>query len=102
MTNHLRIALKHLLATEKVTTDIILENYSVSFKLYLESTAVAMNHLQFNGWEEFHICLWNMQSKTLYVCESENCPVEEIIYVLRTIKKLGLPTRNSEAPYKNY
>jgi hypothetical protein len=94
MTNHLRIALKHLLATEKVTTDIILEN--------LESTAVALNHLQFNGWEEFHICLWNMQSKTLYVCESENCPAEEIVYVLRTIKKLVLPTRNSEAPYKNY
>ncbi len=89
MTNHLRIALKHLFDSQNSVPEIVLGNYRVGQKLSRNSRIIAIDHLMFNGEKEFHTCRWNQREKTMYVCEGANCPAGEIIFVLRTIRKLG-------------
>jgi hypothetical protein len=89
MTNHLRIALKHLFAEQNTESEIVLGNYRVDQRPSLDTGIIAIDHLKFNGEDEFHTCKWDLRDKTMVICEGNNCPAGEIIFVLRTIRKLG-------------
>lgn len=89
MTNHLRVALKHLFDEQNKESEIILGNYRVNQRPSTENCVIAIDHLKFQGEDEFHTCKWNPREKTIVICEGNCCPTGEIIFVLRTIRKLG-------------
>ena len=89
MTNYLRIALKRLFSEQAAGPEVVFGNYRVKQKAFPDSGLVAINHLKFNGEEEYHSCKWSPHEKAMYICEGESCPPGEIVFVLRTIQKLG-------------
>lgn len=88
MTNHLRIALKHLLDERTEKTEVVEGNYRVN-KTERGPGLIAIDHLGFQGEDAFHSCRWDPSAEIIYIPEGENCPSAEVIFVLRTIKKLG-------------
>ena len=89
MINHLRIALQHLLNSTNSNNEILDGNYKVGKMDPGKSKCVYITHLKFNGKDEFQSCKWDPAGKVLYVCKENQCPQTEIIFIIKTIKKLG-------------
>lgn len=84
--NHLRTALKHLLDPHSDKEEISEGNYKVG--RMMPAGRIYITRLKFNGRDEFRSCEWHPENRTLYIGK-DGCPETEIIFIVRTIKKLG-------------
>lgn len=88
MTNHLRIALKHIQgSTEQEVTH---GNYRVRRVIVQNTEAILITHLKFMGKDEFNTCHWLPQNKTIFICPWADAAIDEIIFTIRSLIKLGM------------
>jgi hypothetical protein len=87
MMNHLRIALKNILKSN--LEEYRAGNYYVKTEFTGEDRSYHIYHLKFMGHVEFDCCFWYPTEKRLIITDSSVCPNEEIIFITRTIQRIG-------------
>ena len=88
MTNHLRIALKHIHSS--TVREVTHGNYRVRRVIVQNTEAVLITHLKFMGKDEFDTCHWLPQNKSLFICPGADAATNEIVFTLKSLKRLGI------------
>lgn len=88
MTNHLRIALKHIHSS--MVREVTHGNYRVRRVIVQNTEAVLITHLKFMGKDEFDTCHWLPQNKSLFICPGADAATNEIVFTLKSLKRLGI------------
>lgn len=76
MGNHLRIALKHLLDRNNISSEIIDGNCKVQMEIAENIPIISITHLKYLSKDEYQIGKWNIQdkTKTFFIFEDNSCP----------------------------
>jgi hypothetical protein len=88
MTNHLYIALKHIQNCDK--QEVASGRYQVNKITVQDTEAIQITHLKFMGKRKFVTCKWIPQNNALFVCAEAGEIPEEIIFIIRSIKRLKM------------
>lgn len=88
MINHLRIALKHL--QKGMDQEVTGGNYRVHKVTVQGTEAILITHLKYMGKNEFDTCYWLPRNKALFICPGADAATGEIIFTIKTLKRLGL------------
>jgi len=88
MTNHLYIALKHIQNSDK--REVISGRFRVNKIIVQGTEAIQITHLKFMGKKKFVTCKWIPQNNALFVCPGIDDIPEEIIFIIRSIKRLKM------------
>lgn len=91
MVNHLRIALKHI--QNGTARQLTRGNYQVSRIITQGVEAILITHLKFKGKEKYNTCRWVPQNKAIFICPGADAIPEETIFVIRSIKRLGMQVK---------
>ena len=87
MTNHLRIALKHIHSS--TVREVTHGNYRVCRVIVQNTEAVLITHLKFMGKDEFDTCHWLPQNKSLFICPGADAATDEIVFTIKSLKSMG-------------
>lgn len=69
--------------------DIIENNFHVIKFSVNGYVFISINHLKYIGESEYKVCRWEINENSVCVIEGNNCPHSEIVFVVKTIHKLG-------------
>ena len=68
----------------------ILTAISVVSKRLARNLTILITHLKFMGKDEFNTCHWLPQNKTIFICPWADAAIDEIIFTIRSLIKLGM------------
>lgn len=86
MNNYLRVLLKNMLKPNLSQDELQLQNFRVVFRP--DEKSFDIYHFNFHGFEEFKVCNWSPENKSINIYEEEKCPKEEIVFIIRTLQQL--------------
>lgn len=89
MDNKLRVALKHLMEADDTVSTITHLNFQAVRRAFCPTPEILIYHLKFKGYQKLLICNWDIAEKEIILNEKSACFPQEVIFIIRTVKKLG-------------